>query len=73
MVALLLNLVTPKRADDWLEALRLLRSYALDTVDTVQGTPPPGGGGGRLGSKFARMCVSKSEGHGFFLGFKGVK
>ena len=32
-----------------------------------------GGGGGRLGSKFARMCVSKSEGHGFFSGFKGVK
>ena len=30
-------------------------------------------GGGRLGSKFARMCVSKSEGHGSFLGFKGVK
>ena len=33
----------------------------------------PGGGGGRLGSKFAWMCVSKSEGHGSFFRFKGVK
>ena len=33
----------------------------------------PGGGGGRLGSNYARMCVSKSEGHGSFFGFKGVK
>ena len=31
----------------------------------------PGGGG--LGSKFARMCVSKSEGHRSIFGFKGVK
>ena len=31
------------------------------------------GPGGLLGSNFARMCVSKSEGHGSFFGFKGVK
>ena len=29
--------------------------------------------GGRLGLKHARMCVSKSEGNGFFFGFKGMK
>ena len=29
----------------------------------------PGGGGG-LHTKFARMCVSKSDGHGSFLDFK---
>ena len=29
-----------------------------------------GGGGGRLGSNYARMCVSKSEGHGSLYGFK---
>ena len=28
------------------------------------------GGGGRLGFNFTRMCVSKSEGHGSFFGFK---
>ena len=28
---------------------------------------------GRLGSNYARMCVSKSEGHGSFFSFKGVK
>ena len=32
-----------------------------------------GGGGGELGSKYAYMCVSKSEGHGSFFSFKGVK
>ena len=31
------------------------------------------GGGGRLGCNYARICVSKSEGHGSFWGFKGVK
>ena len=30
-------------------------------------------GGGRLGSNYARMCVSKNEGHGPFFGFKEVK
>ena len=29
-----------------------------------------GGGGGLLGLNHARMCVSKSEGNGFFFGFK---
>ena len=29
-----------------------------------------GGGGGGLGVNHARMCVSKSEGNGFFYGFK---
>ena len=28
-------------------------------------------GGGRLGSNFARMCVSKSEGHGSFFWLRG--
>ena len=28
------------------------------------------GGGGGLGVNHARMCVSKSEGNGFFYGFK---
>ena len=38
-----------------------------------------GGGGGtrcpgrRLGSNYAQMCVSESEGHGSFFSFKGVK
>ena len=30
-------------------------------------------GGGTLDSKHAQMCVSKSEGHGSFFGFNGVK
>ena len=30
----------------------------------------PRGGGGRLGLNHARMCVFKSEGNGFFFGFK---
>ena len=34
---------------------------------------PWGRGGGRLGSSYARMCVSKSEGHGSFFSFNGVK
>ena len=29
--------------------------------------------GGRLGSNCAQMCMSKSEGHGSFFSFKGVK
>ena len=29
--------------------------------------------GGRLHTKFTRMCVSKSDGHGSFFGFKWVK
>ena len=29
-----------------------------------------GGGGGRLGLKYARMCVSKSEGNGSYLSMK---
>ena len=29
----------------------------------------PRGGGGRLGSNYARMGVSKSEGHGFYHGW----
>ena len=29
--------------------------------------------GGRLGSNYAWMCVSESEGHGSFFSFKGVK
>ena len=32
-----------------------------------------GGGGGGLGSKYAWMCVSKSEGHGSFFSFREVK
>ena len=32
-----------------------------------------GGGGGALGSSYAQMCVSKSEDHGTFFCFKGVK
>ena len=28
------------------------------------------GGGGRLCLNFTRMCVSKSEGHGSFMGIK---
>ena len=42
-------------------------------------TPPPpagGGGGGRatwFQPRDAGMCVSKSEGHGSFFGFKGVQ
>ena len=33
-----------------------------------------GGGeeGGRLGPKYARMCVSKNDGHESFFNFKGV-
>ena len=31
------------------------------------------GEGGRLGSNYARICVSKSKGHGSFFSFKGVK
>ena len=31
------------------------------------GTPGGRGGGGRLGLNRARMCVSKSEGNGFFF------
>ena len=33
---------------------------------------PPGGagGGGGLGPNYARMCVSKSEGHGSLFCFK---
>ena len=30
----------------------------------------PGTGGGRLQLQYARMCVSKSEGHGSFFGLK---
>ena len=32
-----------------------------------------GGGGGMTWFNFTRMCVSKSEGHGSFFSFKGVK
>ena len=31
------------------------------------------GGGGAVGLKYARMCVSKIEGNGFFFGFKRLK
>ena len=34
------------------------------------GNIPPRGGGARLGLNHARMCVSKSEGNGFFFGLK---
>ena len=52
------------------------------TTETSKGPTPrcikggeysPPGGGARLGPKYARMCVSKSEGHGSFFNFKGVK
>ena len=33
----------------------------------------PGAQGGQLSSNYARMYVSKSEGHGYFFIFKGVK
>ena len=33
----------------------------------------PEEGGGGLGSNHARICVFKSEGHGSFFRFKGVK
>ena len=33
--------------------------------------PGGGGGGGGLGSYFARMCVSKGEGHGFLFWLQG--
>ena len=32
--------------------------------------PSPSGGGGGLQFNYARMCVSKSEGHGSFLDLK---
>ena len=37
--------------------------------------PPGGGGGGQLaiGSNYAQMCVSKSDGHGSYFSFRGVK
>ena len=34
------------------------------------GVPILGGGGGVLSLNHARMCVSKSEGNGSFVGFK---
>ena len=33
----------------------------------------PWRGGGYLGPNYAQMCVSKSEGHGSVLSYKGVK
>ena len=48
-------------------------------VDSVGGEPvsgyhgPRGGGREGLGPNYARMCVSKSAGHGSFFSFKGVK
>ena len=44
-----------------------------DTIGSIRIGVLAGGGGGRLSSNYARMCVSKSEGHGSFFGFKGVK
>ena len=47
-----------------------LHPATCNLIVTKGGVPE---GGGRLGSNYARMCVSKSEGHGFFFSFKSVK
>ena len=39
-------------------------------LDPLAVSPPGGGGGGYLVSNYAHVCVSRSEGNGFFFSFK---
>ena len=56
-------------------------SFSFVSVHGTVYKGPVGGGGGRgedpggggPGSNYARMCVSKSEGHGSSFSFKGEK
>ena len=65
---------------NWLISNLNDKSSFFNTIHEPQHVPDGGGGGGGgsgggggLGSNCALMCVSKSEGHGSFFSFKGVK